>query len=228
MRTPSPSSVRSSRRMTLSLASNSSNSWRMRSRLSAVRTSSSRLARPDTISVPGSRSPAPAQTATPASTICSVISSICRRAVWRRRTSSDLASPMVRPAMRALRKLAASTRVDAVAPGGSEMIRFSTIPFSPTMITSARFGSSRTNSICLRRRSALVAITSAALRASPDSRLPASPSRLSSVRSRAAACTLASMASCSSAASELNSRKLSTKKRSPASVGSRPALVCGA
>ena len=53
--------------------------------------------------------------------------------------------------MRALRKFEASVSADVGTPGGSGSTRFSTCPSSATSTTSARSGSSRTNSMCLRR-----------------------------------------------------------------------------
>ena len=66
-------------------------------------------------------------------------------------SSSTRASASVRPRMRALRKLVASDSAEVGRPGGSARMRFSTCPSSATSTTSARSGSSRTNSICLSR-----------------------------------------------------------------------------
>ena len=48
---------------------------------------------------------------------------------------------------------------DADMPSGTSITRFSTMPLSPTTITSARPGDSGTNSICLNGRSLIGAAT---------------------------------------------------------------------
>ncbi len=79
-----------------------------------------------------------------------------------------------------------------------------------------------------RRKSAFAAMTRPALRERPESTWLASVSTLSSVLPSEASWTLASIELRSAEPRSPISRKESTKKRSPASVGSRPALVCGA
>ena len=85
----------------------------------------------------------------------------------------------MRPRIRALRKLVASVSADEGTPGGSVSTRFSTWPSSPTSTTSARSGSSRTNSICFSRALDFAVSTTAAARVRPDSRVNASPSAAS-------------------------------------------------
>ena len=81
--------------------------------------------------------------------------------------------------MRALRKLVASVSAEEGTPGGSASTRFSTWPSSPTSTTSARSGSSRTNSMCFSRELDFAVSTTAAARVRPDSRVRASPSAAS-------------------------------------------------
>ena len=73
----------------------------------------------------------------------------------------------------------ASVSADDGTPGGSVSTRFSTWPSSPTSTTSARSGSSRTNSICFSRELDFAVSTTAAARVRPDSRVSASPSAAS-------------------------------------------------
>ena len=79
-------------------------------------------------------------------------------------SSSALASASVLPRMWALRKFAASISAEVGSPTGRLRIRFSTWPSSATRTTSARSGSSRTNSMCLRRRLDLAVSTTPAAR----------------------------------------------------------------
>ena len=94
--------------------------------------------------------------------------------------------------------------------------------------TSARAGSSRTNSMCFSRALALVVTTTPAPRDRPDSIAEASVSVASSVRWLDAARICASMRERSSEVRLPTSIIASTKKRRPRSVGSRPAEVWGA
>ena len=131
--------------------------------------------------------------------------------------------------MRALRKLPASTSADVGSPAGTLRTRFSTWPSSATSTASARSGSSRTNSMCLRRTLVLAVSTTPAERVRPDSICEASVSTVSSDLPLPAAGDLR----LDRAAVALRSRSptcisASTKKRRPSSVGSRPAEVCGA
>ncbi len=122
----------------------------------------------------------------------------------------------------------ASVSADEGTPGCSVSTRFSIWPSSPTSTTSARSGSSRTNSICLSRELDFAVSTTAAARVRPDSRVKASPSAASTD------CALPTEASwlwidCrSGSVRSPTCIKASTKKRKPNSVGSRPADVCGA
>ncbi len=95
-------------------------------------------------------------------------------------------------------------------------------------MSKARLGSSGTNSMCLSRTSVLPAVTTPAPRDRPESRLEASASTPSTVWARAAARTCVSIELRSSSETSPISSSASTKKRRPRSVGSRPALVCGA
>src|SRR5207248_2054686 len=81
--------------------------------------------------------------------------------------------------MRALRKLVASESAELGSPGGKLTTRFSTCPSSATSTTSARSGSSRTNSMCLSRVFDLTASTTPAARVSPESSPEASVSTAS-------------------------------------------------
>jgi hypothetical protein len=124
--------------------------------------------------------------------------------------------------------LVASTSAEEGTPGGSTSTRFSTWPSSPTSTTSARSGSSRTNSICFRRELDFGVSTTAAARVRPDNRVRASP------RAASTDCALPTEASwlwidCrSGSVRSPTCIKASTKNRNPISVGSRPAEVCGA
>ena len=133
---------------------------------------------------------------------------------WRR-------SPSVLPMIRALRKFAASVSAEAGRPGGRLSSRFSTVPSSATSTTSARAGSSLTNSICLSRALALVVTTTPAPRDRPDSSAEASVSVASSVRWLAAARICASIRERSSLVRLPTSIIASTKKRRPA-LGRQP------
>ncbi len=66
-------------------------------------------------------------------------------------SSSARASASVLPRMRALRKFDGLDQRRRRQPGGNVSTRFSTWPSSATSTTSARSGSSRTNSMCLSR-----------------------------------------------------------------------------
>jgi hypothetical protein len=70
--------------------------------------------------------------------------------------------------------------------------------------------------------------TTAAARVRPESKAEASVSRLSTGLDCPAAATWASMARRSCSLTSPICIRASTKKRSPISVGSRPAEVCGA
>lgn len=121
----------------------------------------------------------------------------------------------------------ASVRADAGRPAGSATMRFSTSPPSVTITTSARWSPSGTNSMCLSGASAFGEITSPAQRDGPASVDDASSSISDTVRPAAA--HLPSMLARSSALmSPPISSRPSTNIRRPASVGSRPAEVCGA
>ena len=107
-------------------------------------------------------------------------------------------------------------------------MRFSTCPSSETSTTSARSGSSRTNSMCLSRVLDFTASTTPAARVSPDSMPEASLSTESTDFAVPAAATCASIALRSFSVRSPICISASTKKRRPRSVGSRPAEVCGA
>src|SRR6516165_631618 len=147
---PSARSARPRRSITPRLVSRSSNRSRTRSRSSSALRSSSRCAAPRTISLRSSDAP-PDQLASPAATSFWVSWSSSAWAAARAFSSSTLASANVQPRTWALRKFAASVSEAAGSPIGTLMMRFSTCPSSATKITSARSGSSRTNSICFNR-----------------------------------------------------------------------------
>ena len=92
---------------------------------------------------------------------------------------SALTSSSVRPRMRALTKLPASISADAGKPAGRLSTRFSTWPSSPTRTTSARSGSSCTNSTCFSRGFDFAVSTTPAARLKPESRPEASVSTAS-------------------------------------------------
>ncbi len=198
----------------------------MRSRSSTARRSSSRFACPRTMRWRASAGPE--LVATPASTSRAVIASSSRSISIRRTSISLLISASVRPRMRALRKFAASVSPEGGRPGGRSTSRFSIEPSSETSTTSARVGSRRTNSTCFSRGFCFVVTTTPAPRETPESSVEASASALSKVWPVAAARICASTRSRSSAVRSPISSMASTKKRRPISVGSRPALVCGA
>jgi len=125
-----------------------------------------------------------------------------------------------------VRKFAASVREAAGNPIETLMTRFSTCPSSPTKMTSARSGSSRTNSMCFSRTFDFAVSTTPAARVRSDSMTEASLSTAS--MDLPAAATLASISRRSDSARSPISITASTKKRKPSSVGSRPADVCGA
>ena len=125
-------------------------------------------------------------------------------------------------------RFAASTSADAGSPRGISMMRFSTPPFSATMMASARVASMRTNSTCFSRTSCFAASTTPAPRDRPESMWLASDRSDSTECPSPAAFTSASMRCRSSSERSPTSISESIKKRSPSSVGSRPALVCGA
>ena len=111
-------------------------------------------------------------------------------------------------------------------PTGVSMMRFSTWPDCVTVTTSARPGPRFTNSMCFSGCSVLGAITTLAQRDRPDSRVVACSS--ASFMLRPTAAQRASMLSRSSSETLPTSSRPLTNSRSPASVGRRPAEVCGA
>ena len=133
---------------------------------------------------------------------------------------------MVRPTTRALRKFDASTSADGGTPGGISMIRFSTMPASVTMTTSARPGLRLTTSMCFSAASVFGAMTMPAHRDSPESAAVACSSRPSMLMPEPA--QRSESVRRSSSGRWPTSSRPSTNSLSPASVGSRPAEACGA
>ena len=225
MRTPWPSRTPSSREISCSFCSRSSNSERTRSRSSLAWASSSRLARPRTISARSSASPPP-QAASPPSTRRAAVSSSSRRAWSRSARRSTRASTRVRPRRRAFRKFEASISADGVTPAGSRISRFSTVPSAKTMTASVRSAPRETNSTCLTPASRIGVTTTPAPPARPDRMALASLSASSKLRPWAR--SRASMVRRSSSPTSPTSSRPSTKRRRPACVGNLPALTCGA
>ena len=105
-------------------------------------------------------------------------------------------------------------------------MRFSTTPFSLTMTTITRPGPKLTNSMWRNGLSDLGAMTRLAQRDRPESAAVASSSNVSRLLSVPA--HWLSMASRSSSVRLPTSSNPSTKRRSPTSVGRRPADLWGA
>jgi len=122
----------------------------------------------------------------------------------------------------------ASVSADEGTPGGNASTRFSTWPSSLTSTTSARSGSSRTNSMCFSRELDLAVSTTAAARVRPDSRVRASPNAASTDCARPTEASWVWIDWRSSSVRSPICIRASTKKRKPSSVGRRPAEVCGA
>ena len=135
---------------------------------------------------------------------------------------------MVMPRIWALRKFEASVSAEVGKPTGTLSTRFSTWPSSATSTTSARSGSSRTNSTCLRRTLDFAVSTTPAARVRPDNSPEASVSTVSTDLAWPEAATCASMALRSLSVRSPICISASTKKRKPFSVGRRPAEVWGA
>ena len=222
IRTPCPSRTPSSNEISCSFCSRSSKSDRTLSRSSAAPASSSRFARPRTISARSCASP-PLQAARPSSTSLAAVASSSRRARAISVERSTLASARVRPRKRVLRKFDASVRADGVTPAGRRISRFSTVPSSKTMIASVRSAPRDTNSTCLTPASRIGVTTTPAPPARPD-RMALASFRASS-KLRPWACSRASIALRSAAPTSPTSSRPSTKSLRPAWVGNRPALT---
>ena len=97
------------------------------------------------------------------------------------------------PRIWALRKFEASVSAEVGKPTGTLSTRFSTWPSSATSTTSARSGSSRTNSTCLSRTLDFAVSTTPAARVRPDSRPEASVSTVSTDLAWPEAATCASI-----------------------------------
>jgi hypothetical protein len=125
-------------------------------------------------------------------------------------------------------RVTTDARIDEISRLGERRGRFSTCPSSPTKTTMARSGSSRTNSTCLSRGFDLAVSTTPAARLNPESSPDASVKTPSTDLAWPEAATCASIARRSVSLRSPTCISASTKKRSPISVGRRPAEVCGA
>ena len=231
MRTPSARSARPSRSITPLLVSRSSNSSRMRSR------SSQRLqvveqvglAAHDQLAVVAAAA-GPAGEAGRDDLLASAASSSARLCSARV-SSSAAASPSVLPAdarVEVVRGL--DQRRGRQARRQRRAMRFSTEPSSPTSTTSARAGSSRTNSMCLSRALDFGVSTTPAPRGSGPT--AAAEPRSAPSSTVAPGRPPASGPRCASRSSLGERRRSASAHRrrtaGPVSVGSRPAEVCGA
>ena len=168
----------------------------------------------------------PDQLASPSSITFCVNWSSSACAAARACSSSVRASASVLPRMRALRKFPASISAEVGSPIGRLTTRFSTWPSSPTSTTSARSGSSRTNSMFFSRTFDFAVSTTPAAWVKPDNRPEASVNTFST--DRPAPATWDSIWRRSPSFRSPICISASTKKRKPSSVGNRPAEVCGA
>ena len=128
------------------------------------------------------------------------------------------------PASRALMKLLTSVSPCALVAPSSDTMRFSTLPSAPTRTASARRGLSGTKLSCLSTSSRFGASTTPAAWLRPDSAADAAASASSIGWSRT---ILRSISRCSRGSGADACMIPSTNRRSPLSVGIRPAEVCG-
>ena len=141
-----------------------------------------------------------------------------------RRASRASASASVRPDSRALMKLLTSSSAAGVVPASSETMRFSTLPSAPTSTASARAVVQRHEDSCLSRSSCFGTRTTPAQATGPTAPPTPPPAHPRSAgRGRSGARSRARSRGSGSAACMMPS----TNRRSPLSVGMRPAEVCG-